>query len=44
MVPTCPAIMNAIYYAIGVRITSLPATPENIREALRASKAAYNCH
>lgn len=34
MVPTIPAIMNAIYDAIGVRITSLPATPERIREAL----------
>ena len=29
MVPTAPAIMNAIYDAIGVRIQSLPATPEN---------------
>ena len=34
MVPTIPAVMNAIYDAIGVRITSLPATPERIREAL----------
>src|SRR5690348_7198934 len=35
MVPTIPAIMNAIYDAVGVRITSLPATPERIRTALR---------
>ena len=28
MVPTAPAIMNAIYDAVGVRIKSLPATPE----------------
>jgi CO/xanthine dehydrogenase Mo-binding subunit len=34
MVPTIPAVMNAIYDAIGVRITSLPATPEKILEAL----------
>jgi CO/xanthine dehydrogenase Mo-binding subunit len=34
MVPTIPAVMNAIYDAIGVRITSLPATPERILEAL----------
>ena len=39
MVPTIPAIMNAIYDAIGVRITSLPATPERILDAL-AAKAA----
>ncbi len=35
LVPTAPAIMNAIYDAIGVRIKSLPATPERILEALR---------
>ena len=34
MVPTAPAIMNAIYDAIGVRIKSLPATPEKILKAL----------
>ncbi|MCI6464916.1 MAG: molybdopterin-dependent oxidoreductase [Faecalicatena sp.] len=28
--PTTPAIVNAIYDAVGVRITSLPATPEKI--------------
>lgn len=35
LVPTAPAIMNAIYDAIGVRIKSLPATPEKILKALR---------
>ena len=35
MVPTIPAIMNAIYDAIGVRIQHLPATPEKVRAALR---------
>lgn len=35
LVPTVPAIMNAIYDAIGVRITSLPATPEKVLAALR---------
>jgi len=39
MVPTIPAIMNAIYDAIGVRITKLPATPDRILEAL-AEKSA----
>lgn len=34
MVPTIPAVMNAIYDAIGVRITTLPATPDRILEAL----------
>ncbi|HZP77711.1 MAG TPA: molybdopterin cofactor-binding domain-containing protein [Pseudolabrys sp.] len=35
MVPTIPAIMNAIYDAVGVRITSLPATPEKVLMAIR---------
>lgn len=35
LVPTAPAIMNAIYDAIGVRMKSLPATPEKILSALR---------
>lgn len=30
LVPTAPAIMNAIYDAVGVRIVSLPATPEKV--------------
>lgn len=35
LVPTAPAIINAIYDAIGVRITSLPATPEKVLAGLR---------
>ncbi len=38
MVPTIPAIMNAIYDAIGVRIMSLPATPEKVLQALREKR------
>ena len=40
LVPTAPAIMNAIYDAVGVRITSLPATPEKVLAALEAKAAA----
>lgn len=40
LVPTAPAIMNAIYDAVGVRITSLPATPEKVLAALEAKSAA----
>jgi len=39
-VATAPAIMNAIYDAVGVRITSLPATPEKILAALKGKTAA----
>ena len=34
MVPTIPAIMNAIYDAVGVRITELPATPEKVLDGI----------
>lgn len=34
LVATAPAILNAIYDAVGVRITSLPATPEKVLEAI----------
>lgn len=34
LLPTAPAIVNAIHDAIGVRITSLPATPEKVLAAL----------
>jgi len=39
LVPTVPAIINAIYDAVGVRITSLPATPEKILAALRKNES-----
>ena len=39
LVPTAPAIANAIYDAVGVRIYDLPITPEKVLRAL-AEKAA----
>lgn len=38
IVPVAPAILNAIYDAVHVRITSLPATPEKILAGLRKQK------
>jgi len=35
MVATAPAIVNAIYQAVGIRIKDLPATPEKIFMALK---------
>jgi CO/xanthine dehydrogenase Mo-binding subunit len=35
LVPTAPAIANAIYNAVGIRIRDLPITPEKVLEALR---------
>lgn len=36
LVPTAPAIANAIYDAIGVRIKDLPITPEKVLAAIKA--------
>ncbi|MDH5466022.1 MAG: xanthine dehydrogenase family protein molybdopterin-binding subunit [Candidatus Aminicenantes bacterium] len=38
LVPTAPAIANAIYDAVGVRIRDLPITPEKILAALKKIK------
>jgi aldehyde oxidoreductase len=37
-VPVTPAIINAIYDAVGVRICDLPATKDKILKALRSSE------
>ncbi|MCL5960752.1 MAG: carbon monoxide dehydrogenase, partial [Chloroflexi bacterium] len=37
-IPTCPAIANAIYDAIGVRIKELPVTPEKILKGLEEQR------
>lgn len=39
LVPTAPAIANAIYDAVGVRIRDLPITPEKVLRALEAKRA-----
>jgi CO/xanthine dehydrogenase Mo-binding subunit len=36
LVPVAPAITNAIYNAVGVRITALPASPERVLMALKS--------
>jgi CO/xanthine dehydrogenase Mo-binding subunit len=40
ILPGAPAIANAVYDAIGVRIVDLPITPEKILAALREKKEA----
>jgi CO/xanthine dehydrogenase Mo-binding subunit len=37
--PVAPAVVNAIFDAIGVRITSLPATPEKVLAAFRRGRS-----
>jgi aldehyde oxidoreductase len=36
VIPTAPAILNAIHDAIGVRIHKIPATPDRVRAAILA--------
>jgi len=36
LIPTAPCILNAIYNAVGVRITQVPATPARVRAAIKA--------
>jgi aldehyde oxidoreductase len=37
VIPTAPAILNAIHQATGVRMRRIPATPDRIRAAILAS-------
>ncbi|MCX7559720.1 molybdopterin-dependent oxidoreductase [Sulfitobacter sp. F26204] len=36
LIPTAPAILNAIYAATGARICQVPATPDKVRAAIKA--------
>jgi CO/xanthine dehydrogenase Mo-binding subunit len=38
LVPTAAAILNAVHDAVGVRITSLPATAEKVLAAIRRQR------
>ena len=42
MIPVGPAILNAIYDAVGVRITELPATPERLIKAMEEAERRAN--
>ena len=39
LVPTAAAILNAVHDAVGVRITSLPATAEKVLAAIKAKRS-----
>ena len=40
VIPTAPAILNALHDAVGVRIRRIPATPDRIRAAILARRSA----
>jgi len=37
-VPSAPAIANAIYDAVGIRLRKLPMTPERVLKAIKEKK------
>jgi len=37
LIPTAPAVLNAIAHATGARVHHLPATPDTVRAAIRAA-------
>jgi aldehyde oxidoreductase len=39
LIPTAPAILNAIHDAVGVRVRRVPATPDRVRAAILAATA-----
>ncbi|TNF63029.1 MAG: xanthine dehydrogenase family protein molybdopterin-binding subunit, partial [Rhodobacteraceae bacterium] len=38
LIPTAPAILNAIHHATGALVTRLPATPDRVLAAIRAKR------
>jgi CO/xanthine dehydrogenase Mo-binding subunit len=44
LIPTAPAILNAIRDATGARIHRLPATPDRVRAAIRAAARQESDH
>jgi CO/xanthine dehydrogenase Mo-binding subunit len=38
VIPTAPAILNALHDAIGIRVRKVPATPDRIRAAILAAQ------
>ena len=38
VIPTAPAILNALHDAIGIRIRKIPATPDRVRAAILAAR------
>lgn len=44
LVPSAPAIANAVYDAVGVRITELPITPDKVLRALREQEGHRHRH
>jgi len=40
VIPTAPAVLNALHDAIGIRVRKIPATPDRVRAAILSAGAA----
>jgi len=40
VIPTAPAILNALHDAVGIRLRKIPATPDRVRGAILAKELA----
>ena len=38
VIPTAPAILNALHDAVGIRLQRIPATPDRVRAAILAAQ------
>jgi CO/xanthine dehydrogenase Mo-binding subunit len=43
VIPTAPAILNALHDAIGIRVRKIPATPDRVRAAILAAQKGEAC-
>ena len=43
MIPVAPAILNAIYDAVGVRVEDLPVTPDKLLKKIKKAEAKERC-
>ena len=44
LIATAPAILNALHHATGVRVKTLPATPDRVRAALLKNNPTTQHH
>ena len=40
LIPTAPAILNAVRHATGVRVTKVPLLPHRLKAAIKALEAS----
>ncbi|MFY9674335.1 MAG: hypothetical protein WAK13_07765, partial [Terriglobales bacterium] len=44
VIPTAPAILNALHDAVGIRLKRVPATPDRVRAAILEKQGQQRRH